>query len=317
MDTIASYLDNMLASLPRTRQMLSLKQEGKTENEAVSIVISEFGNIDELLAELDIPLPSEEPALPEVTEEEALDFMETKKKSGRLIGIGVFMCLAGVALLVLISTLVENNLIGWGLSEDAGYMVGLAGLFALIVPAIGIFIYAGTKLEKYKYLQGEFILAPSLKRMIQNRKETFASTYTLSLISGVCLAVFSPVAIFIASAIGDESTTYGVSIMLPLVGIAVFLFIYYGSIRESYNMLLQQEDFTKEKKEENRVIGTVASVVWPLATCVFLVSGFIYGRWEINWVIFPITASCSAPSATPTVFGRDAARYRSCSRPRE
>ena len=31
-----------------------LKSEGKSENEAIGIVISEFGNIDELINELDI-----------------------------------------------------------------------------------------------------------------------------------------------------------------------------------------------------------------------------------------------------------------------
>lgn len=70
MDTIAAYLNNMFASLPRTEQTYNLKQdllanmeekyhelkkEGKSENEAVGIVISEFGNIDELIEELGLP----------------------------------------------------------------------------------------------------------------------------------------------------------------------------------------------------------------------------------------------------------------------
>lgn len=69
LDTIVGYLNNMFASLPRTEQMYKLKQEllgnmeekyhelkddGKSENEAVGIVISEFGNIDELVSELGI-----------------------------------------------------------------------------------------------------------------------------------------------------------------------------------------------------------------------------------------------------------------------
>ena len=67
MDTINTYLDNIFATLPKTEAVLrartelqasmeekyqALKDEGKSENEAVGSVISEFGNIDELIAEL-------------------------------------------------------------------------------------------------------------------------------------------------------------------------------------------------------------------------------------------------------------------------
>ena len=72
METIRTYLENMFARLPQTPQIIrlendmlrtmedkyeELKSEGKSENEAVGIVISEFGNIDELLAELDLQAP--------------------------------------------------------------------------------------------------------------------------------------------------------------------------------------------------------------------------------------------------------------------
>jgi hypothetical protein len=304
MDTISSYLNHMFASLPRTPQMLKLKQEmlatmeekynelkqeGKSENEAVGIVISEFGNIEELTAELGISLNHQETELYEVHEEEVLDYLAVKKRAGLLTGIGVFMCLTGVALLILMYSLAEDGLLGSGISEDTGSILGLITMFLFLVPAIAIFIYSGLKLEKYKHLQGEFILSASLKAMLRQKQSAFTPQYSRALITGVCMAVLSPVAIFIASILGDDESSYGVSVMLPIVGIAVFLFIYYGNIRESHNQLMQTGDFTKEKKEENRVIGAVASIVWPLATVIFLASGFIFDKWHINWVVFPIT----------------------------
>ena len=69
METIRNYLETMFASLPNTFEMQKAKNEllqmmedkytelitdGKTENEAVGIVISEFGNLDELAEELGI-----------------------------------------------------------------------------------------------------------------------------------------------------------------------------------------------------------------------------------------------------------------------
>ena len=63
METIKNYLENMFLHLPVTPEVLrakaelaqmmedkynELKAEGKSENEAVGIVISEFGNLNEL-----------------------------------------------------------------------------------------------------------------------------------------------------------------------------------------------------------------------------------------------------------------------------
>ncbi|WP_339286944.1 permease prefix domain 1-containing protein [Paenibacillus sp. FSL E2-0201] len=61
METIVVYLDNMFANLPKTPELERLKREllygmeekyqelkhdGKSENEAIGVVISEFGNIE-------------------------------------------------------------------------------------------------------------------------------------------------------------------------------------------------------------------------------------------------------------------------------
>ena len=67
METIKVYLDNMFLNIPDTAQTRRVKadlydmmedkyyellKEGKPENEAVGIVISEFGNLEELREEL-------------------------------------------------------------------------------------------------------------------------------------------------------------------------------------------------------------------------------------------------------------------------
>lgn len=69
METIINYLDNMFINLPQTPEVLRAKDdlaemmedkynelitEGKMQNEAIGIVISEFGNIQELIDELGI-----------------------------------------------------------------------------------------------------------------------------------------------------------------------------------------------------------------------------------------------------------------------
>ncbi|WP_150272509.1 permease prefix domain 1-containing protein [Paenibacillus tepidiphilus] len=304
MDTIMSYLNNMFAALPRTEQTFKLKQdllagmeekyyelkqEGKSENEAVGIVISEFGNIEELAAELGISPVSEEDLFPLLSEEEAAGYMSVKKRTGLFTGIGVALCLTGISLMILFNTLVENGWFGSFASEDAGNMLGLVAMFLLLVPAVGMFIYSGMKQEKYSYLQAGFELPYHMKLEVERRQAAFAPTYTLSLILGVCLCILSVIPVFAASAFGDSATSYAVIALLEIVAVAVFLFVYYGNIKESHTVLLKKPKAAKLQKEEERVIGAVAAVVWPLATCIFLVSGFVFGSWHINWVIFPVT----------------------------
>ena len=69
METIISYIDNLFRNYPDTLQvqkarqeLLSimedkyreLKSEGKSEHEAIGIVISEFGSMDEIAFELEL-----------------------------------------------------------------------------------------------------------------------------------------------------------------------------------------------------------------------------------------------------------------------
>lgn len=76
MDTIKSYLETMFANLPATAEVLKAKDElwgmmedkyneliseGKSENEAVGTVISEFGNLDELAETLGLNRQSSAP----------------------------------------------------------------------------------------------------------------------------------------------------------------------------------------------------------------------------------------------------------------
>jgi len=304
METIKSYLDNMFRNLPKTREILKLhndllsnmedkynelKNEGKSENEAIGIVISEFGNIDELINELGINVKEEASALPIVTEEEAYSYMAAKKAEGLHVSIGVSLCILGAAMLIFINKLIENNVIGTGLSEKAKDMPGLITLIIMVVPAVALFIYSGMKLEKYNYLKSPFNLPISVKGIVEQKLKDFQSTYTLSVIIGVSLCILSPIALFITDALDNDISDYGVVILLLIVTAAVFIFIYYGNIKESYSTLLKIDNFSEEKQKNNKVIGAVAAAVWPLAVCIYIISGFVFHQWHINWIIFPVT----------------------------
>ncbi|MGG0720504.1 permease prefix domain 1-containing protein [Robertmurraya massiliosenegalensis] len=299
MNTIIDYVNNLFATLPKTAQLETIKEEmlsnmedkynelkrsGKSENEAIGIVISEFGNIDELLSELEIQFEEKKDNFPLLSEEEVETFLETSKKSNKLIGFGVTLCMLGAALLILFLQLPN-------LSEVAATSIGVTVLLVLVAIAVGLFIYAAMMKEKYKFIEekGEFSLSFNARQTLENKSNAFQSTFTLSIIFGVILCILSPVSLFITLAINEDSTSYGVVALLLMAAIAINIFIYYGGIKDSYNRLLKLAEYSERQKEENKVVGAVAVIVWPLAVCIFLVTGLVYEQWHINWIIFPIT----------------------------
>lgn len=255
METIVGYLDNMFARLPRTPELnhlreellsgmeekyLELKRDGKSENEAIGIVISEFGNIEELTAELGIHTVQAESKFPVLTEAEAYAYTIARKSSGLWTGIGVVLCIYGAALLIVMGSLFEDH----AAMADKSSMLGLIGMLVLVAVAVGMFIYSGMKLEPYKKLEEGFQLPYSLKMKLQQNQVLYAPTYRLSLITGVCLCVLSPIFIFAASYFGEDYESFGVAGFLLIAAVAVFLFVYYGSIQGAYAKLLEKPDIT-------------------------------------------------------------------------
>lgn len=305
METIRMYLDNMFSALPTTAQMTEIKNNilsnmeekynelkaaGKSENEAIGIVISEFGNIDELVSELGIKREEETENYPMISKEETYSYIAVKKTCGLQIGFGVFLCILAPASLILFNQLFEDGVFGPKLMNDTGSVLSLIPLFLLVAVAVGIFIFSGMNFEKYKHIENGVTLPVGVKAEIQKMYDNFNRTYFISVIAGVCIIILSPVALFLTS-LNDNMSSYGVVIMLGIVAVAVYNFIYFGCIRESYSRLLRIGDYapTKPQRKEDKVIGAVASIVWPLAFSIFLFCGFVYDLWGKAWVVFPIT----------------------------
>ncbi|WP_346885838.1 permease prefix domain 1-containing protein [Clostridium sp. UBA4395] len=308
METIRNYLENIFSRLPKSAEIIKLKDEllsnmeekywelkesGKTENEAIGIVISEFGNIDELIKELGIENRKQLDNIPTITMEEAENYMRDKVKYGKLIAVGVMLCILAPAILMFTHNIIIGGVFGTEINVETLEGLSVIPLFILIAIAVGLFIYAGTQLDKYKYLEDDFICPLHVQQRVKIKKEEFSSNFTKLNIIGVTLCVLSPVALIGISAIGgydnDILSNYGAIVLLIMVAIAVFIFVRVGNINNSYNALLQIEEYSSKCKENNTVIGDVASVVWPIATAIFLIWGLGFNGWHICWIIFPIT----------------------------
>lgn len=301
MDTIRTYVDTMFRGLMMSREMEQLKEEilcnmeekyqelkrdGKTENEAVGIVISEFGNIDELIKEFGIDPQSaaSRSDYNQMTSAEVDEYLKKSKKSAKLVAVGVDIILLGVAYMVLMFGLLDDR----GMNENLLVSITLFPLLFVIIISVGLFIYSGFSLEKYKNIEkGEFQISYETKAFLESLIEQERPAMIISVIVGVGLCIASPVPVILGRFMNDKASVAGVSLLLIMIAAAVYLFIVFGTRSECCKRLLKIEEFAVEEQRKNKVIGAVAAVVFPIAALVFLIWGIGFGGWKICWLVFP------------------------------
>lgn len=307
METIKNYLETMFQGLPQTNEIEHLKEEllvnmedkyqelkneGKSENEAIGKVISEFGNIDELLKEMGIWETDNNPHFdnrPFLLEDEAEEYVKKIRENGKFVGLGVSLILIGVSLMIFLYQITDNGSLFKSFNANASDYIPMLALFIFIVPAIGLFVYSGVRMERFQYIEdGCFQLDPRLRTKLQEMYRDNSSTRNINIVFGVILCVLSPVSIFVGGIFSDSGAVYGVCFLLLMIAAAVNLFITTGTSSEGYKKILKIMEFSDTNKKQDRIIGTIASIVWPLAAVFYLISGICFDRWGENWIIFPV-----------------------------
>lgn len=341
METIRNYLDNVFAGIPDSADVRRLKAEmlanmeekylemkaaGKSENEAVGAVIADFGNVEELFAEMGIgragaaffgnkegdgdkerkerkERDEANADIPLVGFSEVDAYSKTLRRSSAGIATGVAMIIAGAALLVGIESGWFDFVAAFSVGEERESYTGFFAFFLLLVPAIGMLVYFGMQLSPWEYLEkGNFRLDPALRPKLEAEFRASSRSYPARIAIGVILCVVSfpaMVAIETLSQSGfslgrwdiagepDESGL-GVCVLLLIIAAAVFLFILAAMRHDMYRKLLKTGDYTPIATSQNRLTGVVAAIVWPLTVVAFLIWGFFFDGWNISWILFPI-----------------------------
>lgn len=263
METIKNYLDNMFMGLPKTQEVQRAKEEllammedkyqelkaqGKTENEAIGIVISEFGNLEEVAEILGIagymrknPRDDEEQVL-YLTREDAQEYIEASQRQGIRIGLGVMFCILSPIVLIVLDG--ASQVRGLGLGEQVADGIGLLVLLILVAAGVGMMIMGGITFQKYEDLKKETIaLDYAAEAFVREEETAFQGGFAVFIGLGVVLCVLSVVPVSVAEMFGSYSELadgIGVGIMLFLVAVGVLLFIMAGMRKSSYDFLLQK-----------------------------------------------------------------------------
>ena len=176
-------------------------------------------------------------------------------------------------------------------AENISGGIGVVVLLVLIAAAVLLFIPTGMKLGNFEYLEKEpFELEPGLEQEIWRRKEDFKPVFIRMITLGVVLFILAVVPLIVAGCLDMGDFVYGIltAVLLGLIAIGVYLCVWAGMYHDSYQKLLQEEDYSKRNKKASGLIDRIGSVYWPCVTVIFLAYSFITGNWGFSWIIWPI-----------------------------
>ena len=257
MNAIRNYLDNMFRNLPNTEEVRRAKSEllqmmedkyeeliaeGKTENEAVGIVISEFGNLDELADSLGISeAVTENPTedKPMLSLDRVKEYLSMVSTKSILTPLGIALCILSVVSPILADILpVDLDVIGAG------------GMLSIIAIAVGLFIFSGIKGREYAEVKKkECSLSIEGAEYVRNERRRFKNSYGLMSSFGIGLCILSIINPILLDKIPYISSNIGAAMMFVFVALGVFLITSANTRMNGYDRLLALNEAGKMSEE--------------------------------------------------------------------
>ena len=244
--------------------------------------------------ELEPVSPAEE--VPEgirtVSMEEAGAFLQDRVFSSARIALGVLMCILSPVTLIVLASAQEAGVIP--LTENQAAGIGLVVLLLLVGGAVALFVTRGLYMEKYEYLEKECIeTLYGVDGMVKERKEKYQTEHTHLLTIGIVLCVVSAIPLFLGMTLfveNDFLMCCSIGVLLVLVAIGVFMIVRTSIIWDSYHMLLETGDYTREQKLQSKKDSYFNIIYWGAVLTVYLAYSFITSQWQRSWIVWPIAA---------------------------
>ena len=231
---------------------------------------------------------SEESSVRYVSMEEANSYLDLTQNIAHKMALGVAMCIMSPAIIITLSNLYLLD--QFSFSENQSQAIALTLFFITIASAVVIFISIGMKFKDFEYLKTEPIETEyGVSGMVKSKMKAYKETYSKYNIIGVTLCILSVLPVILSS-FADKDLTDGIGVIATLfmVAVGVFMLVTVGTIWSSFNVLLQEGEYSVEGKAKSKVVGSIAGIYWLLTTALYLFISFYYGAWDKSWMIWPV-----------------------------
>lgn len=329
MEAIRNYLETMFLNLPNTPEVYKaknelwqmmedkyteLKNEGKSENEAVGTVISEFGNLDELAEDLgirqfvhssDTPLQTTKTA--SLSMEEAKQFLHDQARHSYLVALSVFLFISSCCFPIFFGAASDTAM----RNSDLLDALGPTFFFLLIAAGVGLLVYSNVRMGRWNHLKTDnFVTDFATTDYVHREMERYKSTHALLLTVGIMLCILSVVPPILVDALSSGASRMmdvlddcSGGFTLLLVAIGVFFIVVSANRMGGYRTLLHLNDQNtvggnyvpnQQPAYTNPTLAAIMSVYWPTTTCLYLIWSFLSFQWQITWIIWPVAAIIEA-----------------------
>ncbi len=276
MDVINAYLETMFSPYPQTPRLLEAKEElrgmmedayneaassGRSHNEAVGQVITDFGNLNELAPVLGIAaeiLPPGQPSQPEhphqsapshqsegnpwathsvpapvptepnrqhyptVTLQEAMAFSQARYTTRSLLAYAVALFVISPSFLIALAVLGENP--SFGISEDVGSFIGLVILLAIVAVGVAVILRRSRELASFSHIsEGHFEPNPAVTAWADEQRHQHERARQRALQISIALWILAAIPTLASGLLSDSVATWGDQ--LPGIGVPLTLVI--------------------------------------------------------------------------------------------
>lgn len=224
-----------------------------------------------------------------VTMEMANEYLQIIDWSAGKTAFATMLCILSPIVLLMLGAMSEMP--NYHISENAAAGIGICVLIVLIAIAVTIFILCGMKTKKYEFMEKEDIeTVYGVSGMVKEKRDAYHSMYVTQLVIGIACCICSVIPLFGTLAV-SESDFYMVSavcMLLTLVAIGTYFIVRSAAKMNAMNQLLEEEDYTRQKKHENKKMSGPVTVYWLIATAIYLAWSFTTNDWDRTWIIWPV-----------------------------
>ncbi len=290
--------EDLAEQLDVSRQSISKWESAQSVPDMARILrLSEvFGVSTDYLLKDDLPLPDAPvpvdtgSAARTVTMEEAQSFLRIKNENAFRVALGVMLCVFSPVLLIVLGGAQDTGMLG--LTENQAAGLGIIALILLIGAAVALVGVAGFRISRYDYMEhGPIDTLYGVSGMVRERQDQYRPAFTLRMTLGIVLCVLAVLPIGLALILAGENEFWmvmAVGAMLCLIAAGVFLIVRSGIVWDGFRILLEEGDYTRDKKEELKSHADIGRIYWLLVTAGYLAYSFISKDWAHSWIVWPL-----------------------------